>query len=174
MESTPFFPSPRSRRRRRYSEPSQHWHATAATGWPPHWPEPAPLLARRYPTPALHTTGADAPAATGWQEPAPVLARGAGDRRTWGRARGINAHQLRNLMHRTCRSRFNQAERRVYPNKISQNAILMLSRAGILESPGRQGRWNRPAPFCSRQFGIAKSRRGPKRYAIPPSFCDKT
>ena len=76
MESTPFFPSPRSRRRRRYSEPAQHWHTTAATGWPPHWPEPAPLLARRYPTPALHTTGADAPAATGWQEPAPVLARG--------------------------------------------------------------------------------------------------
>ena len=29
---------------------------------------------------------------------------GAGDRRTWGR--GINAHQLRNLMHRTCRSKF--------------------------------------------------------------------
>ena len=93
MESTPFFPSPRSRRRRRYSEPAQHWHTTAATGWPPHWPEPAPLLARRYPTPALHTTGADAPAATGWQEPAPVLAWGAGDRRTWGR--GISAHQLR-------------------------------------------------------------------------------
>ena len=93
MESTPFFPSPRSRRRRRYSEPAQHWHTTAATGWPPHWPEPAPLLARRYPTPALHTTGADAPAATGWQEPAPVLARGAGDRRTCGR--GINAQQRR-------------------------------------------------------------------------------
>ena len=72
MESTPFFPSPLSRRRRRYSEPAQHWHTTAATGWP----EPAPLLARRYPTPALHTTGADATAATGWQEPAQLLARG--------------------------------------------------------------------------------------------------
>jgi len=40
---------------------------------------------------------------------------GAGDRRTWGR--GINAHQLRNLMHRTCRSRFNQAERRDEPDQ---------------------------------------------------------
>ena len=73
---------------------------------------------------------AGAAASLGPPQPAPVLARGAGDRRTWGR--GINAHQLRNLMHRTCRSRFNQAERRVYPNKISQNAILMSScpRAG--------------------------------------------
>jgi hypothetical protein len=46
-----------------------------------------------------------------------VLAQGpaAGDRRTWGR--GINAHQLRNLMHRTCRSRFNQAERRDEPDQ---------------------------------------------------------
>ena len=72
MESTPFFPSPRSRRRRRYSEEAQHWHTTAPTGWP----EPAPLLARRYPTPALHTTGADAPAATGWQDAVPADAAG--------------------------------------------------------------------------------------------------
>ena len=40
---------------------------------------------------------------------------GAGDRRTWGR--GTNANQLRNLMRRTCRSRFNQAERRGQPDR---------------------------------------------------------
>ena len=53
MESLPFFPSPRSHRRRLKSEPEQHWHMTAVTGWP----EPAQLLASRYPTPALHTMG---------------------------------------------------------------------------------------------------------------------
>jgi len=58
---------------------------------------------------------AGAAASLGPPQPAPVLARGAGDRRTWGR--GINAHQLRNLMHRTCRSRFNQAERRGEPDQ---------------------------------------------------------
>ena len=60
---------------------------------------------------------AGAAASLGPPQPAPVLAQGpaAGDRRTWGR--GINAHQLRNLMHRTCRSRFNQAERRGEPDQ---------------------------------------------------------
>ena len=77
---------------------------------------------------------------------------GAGDRRTWGR--GINAHQLRNLMHRTCRSRFNQAERQVYPNKISQNAILMLSRPRAEKNGTARARPVEPgraSSFSSRQ-----------------------
>ena len=84
---------------------------------------------RRSPAPAPQSTGAGAAASPGpkqgllqaWTRSGaaaslgPPAGQGAGDRRTWGR--GINAHQLRNLMHRTCRSRFNQAERRDEPDQ---------------------------------------------------------
>ncbi len=87
---------------------------------------PLPVPAESAPTPPISGASAAIAGCRRCSKPGPAAAGagagpGAGDRRTWGR--GINAHQLRNLMHRTCRSRFNQAERRDEPDqpKIGSN-----------------------------------------------------